>query len=278
MTNADAPLAEFCRLCFRYPSHSSDLLNDVNLSIHPGQVVMVAGPNGTGKSTLLGLLSGRLRPTGGTVCVFGRDPSTATRKPELGLVTEPFHPDQSPLPVDLTVQQILTWLSVLDGVTDESIDEALDELELDRSLLGQPIHLLSKGERQRVILLVVLLRRPQVILADEPLEGLDRQSRRPIGRCLHRYAHDQSRGIVWVSHHLSETLQYADRLVEIVDRRVIERRPDRYMVRIEAGAGRDKAIRIASLHSLAGLVNEAFDGQGIVRLEIREAASSEGSQ
>lgn len=179
--------AEFRGVRFRYPGQVADLFEDVTLEIRPAGVVMLAGPNGSGKSTVLGLLSGRLFPAAGSVRVFGQDPHKATRAPDLGLITEPFHPEQGPLPVDLTVRQILTWLEIVDMVDSSAIASLLDELGLARSLLDHPIRILSKGERQRVMLLVVLARKPRLLLADEPLEGLDRETRRLIGQCLDRF-------------------------------------------------------------------------------------------
>ena len=104
---------------FRYPGDSEELLRDLTLEIRLGEVVMLAGPNGSGKSTILGLLSGRLSPTVGQVRVFGKDPLKAMRTPGIGLITEPFHPEQSPLPVDFTIRRILAWLTVLDGISSD---------------------------------------------------------------------------------------------------------------------------------------------------------------
>ena len=158
--NTQATLAELGNVRFRYPGQTARLFDGVSLKVYAGEVIMLAGPNGSGKSTLLTMLSGRLRPGSGRVRVFDQDPFRADRLPSLGLITEPFHPEQSPLPVDLTVREVLTWLSILDGVTDSAIDHGLDALGLVRPLLNQSIRVLSKGERQRVMLLVVLLRRP----------------------------------------------------------------------------------------------------------------------
>lgn len=260
---------------FRYPGHSVDLLRDVTLEIRPGEIVMLAGPNGSGKSTILGLLSGRLVPGVGHVRVFGKDPSRATRAPDLGLITEPFHPEQSPLPVDFTVREIVTWLEVLDGVSSDDAGPLLDQLGLGPSLIGRRVDTLSKGERQRVVLLVVLLRRPRLILADEPLEGLDRTTRHLIGECLHRYAKEGGRSIIWVSHFLSETVQYADRVIEIEGHRMVEQPTDRFAFRVSMSAGHSEEVWACSLAALPAVVAKHLVGNGTVRLEITEKRAGE---
>lgn len=270
-----SPLAEIRNVRFRYSEHAINLLEDVNLEIRGGEVVILAGPNGSGKSTLLGLLSGRLSPSSGIVRVFRKNPVAVSRAPAIGLITEPFHPEQSPLPVDLTVRQVFTWLQILDGVTTREIEQGCNDLGLTSDLLGHSVRILSKGERQRVMLLVVLLRQPRLVLADEPLEGLDRRSRRLIGESLHRFAKDGGGSVLWVSHHLSETLQYADRLLEIEEGRITEQRPDRFEVRLCPAQGDAKTISMVSLHALPHIVASHLDGERVLQLEIKDTDYSQ---
>lgn len=267
---AQSLLADLRNVAFRYGRHLAWLLEDVSLQVHRGEIALLAGPNGSGKSTLLGLLSGRLVPTAGTVRVFSNDPAKVSRAPDIGIISEPFHPEQSPLPVDLSVQQVFDWLRVLDGATSEAIENEWAGLGLLRSLRNHPVRILSKGERQRVMLLVVLLRRPRLILADEPLEGLDRESRQLIGERLRNYANVENAGVLWVSHHLSETLEYADRLLTIENRRVVEEPPGRFRVQL-CTSGREPArFRLVSLQALPDLVARHVDGHGRVQLDIED--------
>jgi len=267
---AQETLATLQGVGFRYPGHTDDLLRNMTLKVRSGEIMMLSGPNGSGKTTIVGLLSGRLVPRVGQVRVFGKDPSRAMRAPDLGLITEPFHPTQSPLPVDFTVREILTWLEVLDGVSSDDAGPLLDQLDLGPSLTGRRVCTLSKGERQRVVLLAVLLRRPRLILADEPFEGLDRATRRLIGECLHRYAQEGGRSIIWVSHHLSETVQYADRVIEIERHRMVERPTDRFAFRVFTSNGRSEDEWACSLAALPAVVAKHLDGDETVRLEVTE--------
>ena len=140
----------------------------------------------------------------------------------------------------------------------------------------RPVDRLSSGERQRVMLLVVLLRRPRFVLADEPLEGLDRQSRRLIGERLHRFARDSAGSVLWVSHHLSETLQYADRLLEIERGRVIEQRSDRFEVTLCTDSRAPTTLTMLSLHALPGIVANYLGSELALQLEIKGSKQDPG--
>ena len=263
---------------FLYHGHPHDLLRDVNCEFRRGEVVMLAGANGSGKSTLLGLLSGRLRPTEGIVRVFGADPCRATRAPDLGLVTEPFHPEQSPLPVDFSGRQILRWLAILDGIQQDVIAPVLEELALAPRLLDVPMSRLSRGERQRLALLTVLLRRPRLVLADEPLEGIDRESRRLIGEVLHRYTRGDGRGVVWISHHLGEDSRFADRLLEIRDRTVLAQSGRRFRVRATDRGGSVTEYRVGSLEALAGIADRGLQDSPDMQIDITDTERRQSTQ
>lgn len=276
MLMSPTPLAELAYVGFRYPGQAADVLHEVCFSIHAGEVVLLSGPNGCGKSTLIGLLSGRLAPCRGAVRVFGRNPRQASRAPDLGLVSEPFHPEQSPLPVDLSVRQVLTWLQILDGVGDGAIAEGRAYFQIADSLLDRPIRRLSKGERQRVMLLVAFLRRPRLLLADEPLEGLDRESQKIVSAGLRRHALETGGGVCWISHHLSDSLAYADRLLEIVDGTVVEPPPSRFSIRLIADGEPETTMQVASLRALPGIVSELLPTRQTLRLEIQQDGTDGG--
>lgn len=267
-----SPLCELADVRFRYAGTSADLLRAVSFCVYPGQVVLVTGPNGSGKSSLLGLISGRLTPTAGTVAVLGRRPDKASRLPVLGLITEPFHPEQSPLPVELSIANIIVWLRVLDRASGDTIDQCVDLLGIPRSLLGRPVCELSKGERQRALSSCALVRRPKLILADEPMEGLDALTRKMMGKALDDYVRSNSAAVIWVSHHVSETAEYADRLFEVDNFHVQERSRDRFIVRVISGRGQSRTEGLWGLDALPDLVAEELrreDG-GKIHLELAE--------
>lgn len=268
--NNGTTLAKLQKVKFQYNRYKEYILEDVDFEIRPGEVILLAGPNGSGKSTLLGLLSGRLKPSFGTVQVFEKDPTTVSRVSGIGLITEPFHPEQSPLPVDLTVREVFEWLKILDNVNSKTLKQVSDELGLSASLHSMPIQMLSKGERQRVMLLVALLRRPQLILADEPLDGLDRKSRQLMGENLRSYAKTTNACVLWVSHYLAETLEYADRLFKIRDRKLIEELPNRFKIRTYSPCGETINITSMSLECIPDLIARNIEDAGEARVEIED--------
>jgi ABC-type multidrug transport system ATPase subunit len=271
-------IASMTKVGFAFKSSQTSLLNDVSLEINSGEVVMLAGANGSGKTSVLGLLSGQLKPCSGKVVVFGTDPCIAKRAPSLGLVTEPFHPTQSPVPVDFTIREIIAWLEILDNLEATDIYPLLAQLELKESLLGRRVFTLSKGERQRVALLTVLARQPQLVLADEPLDGLDQKTRQIMGQCLGNYAKSDGRSVFWVSHHLAETLQYADRLLEIENCKIIESPEERYAIRISMPNGDLKEEQVNTLAAIPGLVQTHIETRGTLHLEINDETNVEASR
>jgi ABC-2 type transport system ATP-binding protein len=146
-------------------------VDDLSFDVGPGEIVGLIGPNGAGKTTTLRSLAGILRPTSGTVAIDGHDivadPIEAKRRLA-------FMPDEPHLFEYLTVEEHLGLIARLYSVDDFAARSAalLRELELigkERSLPGE----LSRGMRQKVVIACGLVRRPSVLLFDEPLTGLD---------------------------------------------------------------------------------------------------------
>ena len=150
-------------------------LKDVNVTLSQGEFVCIAGESGAGKSTLLLTLGGMLRPTSGSVCLDGVDLYGAGRAAlvkhraeSVGFVFQSFH--------------LIPYLSVLDNVRlatrgSSSADalELLSSLRMDHRSSHRPAGL-SVGERQRVAVARALIKRPRIILADEPTGNLDAES------------------------------------------------------------------------------------------------------
>ena len=176
-----------------------------------GGIVGLLGPNGAGKSTLLQLLSGLLPPSGGSVSLFGQAPF---RNPEvlarIGLV-----PEGDRLPVGLKGRgwlRMMGRLSGLDGAPLEAaMGKVLDTVGMsDRADL--PFQRMSKGMRQRMRLAQALLHGPELLILDEPFNGLDPEARLTLMGLLRRLADGGTRVIV-SSHILSEVAQLTDRIL-----------------------------------------------------------------
>jgi len=189
-------------------------VDDLSFDVGPGEIVGLIGPNGAGKTTTLRSLAGILRPTSGKVSIDGYDIVAHAIEAKRRLA---FMPDEPHLFEYLTVEEHLRLVARLYGVDDfERRSQALvQELELagkERSLPGE----LSRGMRQKVVIACGLVRRPSVLLFDEPLTGLD-----PIGIRRMRQtivARGRDGASILVSSHLLHLVEEICTRVIIMDR------------------------------------------------------------
>jgi ABC-2 type transport system ATP-binding protein len=184
----------------------------VDVTVRAGDVYGYLGPNGAGKTTSLRMMLGLIRPTAGTVRVFGRDPlqSISALEGVAGFVEAPtFYPY-------LTGRRNLELLAAFDGgAAGSRIDEALDTVELS-GRAGDRVGGYSHGMRQRLGIAAALLRNPRLLLLDEPTTGLDPAGMRDM-RLLVKQLAAQGITIVLSSHLLAEVEEVCNR-VAIVQR------------------------------------------------------------
>ena len=239
---------------------------ELAITVHPG-VTGLLGHNGAGKSTALKLAAGFARASAGTVRVLGVDPATdRSVHTRLGVVT-----DRDAMWPFLTAREFVTLAARLRDVTEPeaAADRAIALVAMgdaaERRVAG-----FSKGMRQRVKLAAALVHDPDVLLLDEPLNGLDPVQRRETV-ALVRALGDAGRTIVVSSHVLHEVERMADRMLVLVNGRLVAEgatrdiralladRPRR--IRINAGnAGRALANRLVADDAVASI---AFDGDAI---------------
>ena len=179
----------------------------VDITVNVGDVYGYLGPNGAGKTTSLRMMLGLIRPTEGTVRLFGRDPMETVRALEgvAGFVEAPtFYPY-------LTARRNLELLAAFDGYDARlRIDEALDTVELsDRA--NDKVGGYSHGMRQRLGIAAALLRDPALLLLDEPATGLDPAGMRDMRVLIHRLA-GQGMTVVLSSHLLAEVEEVCNRV------------------------------------------------------------------
>jgi ABC-type multidrug transport system ATPase subunit len=189
-------------------------LGSFTVDIQAGEFVALIGPNGAGKTTFLNLAAGLLDPTTGAVEVAGETPGSLAARQALS-----FLPDTPVFYEDLSVVEHLEYVSALHGAKDAGprIDELIERLGLDgwEDALGAE---LSKGMRQKVSIALALVRPFEVLLADEPLDGLDPPSRDVLFSML---AETQAAGAaIVVSTHRPDVIAAAGRCVAIRDGRL----------------------------------------------------------
>lgn len=163
----------------KYYSKKVHALRGVDLEVGPGMFGLV-GPNGAGKTTLMRILAGLLRPTSGSVTVFGHDVTTSKGKLAVKSVLG-YLPQELGLYPDLTAFEFLEYVSLLKGVTDKA--EREKQLAEVLELVGlmsdgrRKIRTFSGGMKRRVGIAQALLGSPQLLIVDEPTAGLDPEER-----------------------------------------------------------------------------------------------------
>ena len=189
-------------------------LRHLNLRVEAGEVLGLLGPNGAGKSTTVKILTGLLRPTWGHATIAGFDIVTQPldAKQRIGYV-----PEQPVLYESLTATEFLEVISALHHLEPSAAAPRRDEL-LDLLGLGharhQRLNAFSKGMKQKVVLAAALIHRPQVLILDEPLDGLDANSARVVKELLRSLA-AQGRAILFCSHILEVVERVCTRIVVI---------------------------------------------------------------
>ena len=174
------------------------ILRDVSLSVHPGEIITIIGPNGGGKSTLVKTLLGIRKPDSGTV----------TRKTALrvGYVPQKLNIDQT---LPLAVRRLMT-LTQKAQLTD--ILKVLTETGADH-LIDRRVHALSGGELQRVLLARALLRKPELLVLDEPVQGVDFQGEQAIYELIENIRSKRNCGIILISHDLHIVMRASNRVI-----------------------------------------------------------------
>jgi ABC-2 type transport system ATP-binding protein len=210
---AESPPIEVRGLVKRYGEITA--VDDVDLTVNPGDVFGYLGPNGAGKTTSLRMMLGLIRPTTGSVRLFGRDPQISVTALEgvAGFVEAPsFYPYLSGL-------DNLKLCAALDGAgTTATIDEVLEIVEL-RDRAKDKVKGYSHGMRQRLGIASALLRKPRLLLLDEPATGLDPAGMRDM-RVLIRDLGQRGITVLLSSHQMMEVEELCNRVAIIRSGRV----------------------------------------------------------
>jgi energy-coupling factor transport system ATP-binding protein len=212
----------FDRVTITYDGADGPVLRDVSLDVAEGELCLVVGRTGAGKSTVLGAINGLVPHfTGGTlagrVTVAGRD--TATHPPrELADVVGVVGQDPLAGFVTDTVEEEIAYgmeqLAVSPGVMRKRVEETLDLLGL-AELRQRPLHDISGGQQQRVAIGAVLTAHPRVLVLDEPTSALDPAAAEEVLAAITRLVHDLGLTVVLAEHRLERVVQYADEVIHL---------------------------------------------------------------
>jgi zinc/manganese transport system ATP-binding protein len=193
------------------------ILREVSFGVRPGEFTGLIGANGAGKTTLLRVILGLQTPAGGRVLLDGRQRDRRNRS--IGYVPQKFLLDPD---VPLRARDLVSLgldghrfgLPLPSRARRERVERMLEQVGAS-SFADSRVGRLSGGEQQRVLIAHALIRRPRLLLLDEPLAGLDLRSAHEIVRLLARLSHEQQVAVLISAHEMNPLLEVMDRLVYV---------------------------------------------------------------
>lgn len=177
-------------------------VSGIDFTVPKGSLFGFVGPNGAGKTTTIKSLVGLLRPSRGTIRVWGGDPFDPSVRARIG-----FMPEQPYFYDHLSGGELLHYFGRLSGLSgkalEEAIERACDLCKIRKDWLSRRLRTYSKGMGQRVGLAQAILHRPDLLILDEPMSGLDPLGRRDVRNIL-RTLHGEGATLFYSSHVLSD--------------------------------------------------------------------------
>jgi ABC-2 type transport system ATP-binding protein len=194
-------------------------VDELSFKVEAGQVLGFLGPNGAGKSTTMKMLTGFLTPTSGTALINGIDvvESSVEARRNIG-----YLPEGAPSYGEMTVQQFLTFIARV-RLTDQkdvmaSVERTIQKLNL-TAVKHQAIETLSKGFKRRVGLAQAIIHDPQILILDEPTDGLDPNQKREVRNLIRDMAKDKI--IIISTHILEEVAAVCNRVMIIANGKLL---------------------------------------------------------
>ena len=202
----------FVETWFSYDSDPA--VRDINFSITPGEFAAILGPNGSGKTTLMKLALGLLKPTSGQVLLFGEPAETFTNWQKVGYVPQRTQATESRFPA--SVREIVNFgsysgfdpLSIFKRDKSNRVEEAMEMAGI-AHLAPRRVSDLSVGQQQRMLIARSLVRRPDLLVMDEPVAGVDAAGEEQFHTMVRRLNRDLGITIVIVSHDIGAVMREA---------------------------------------------------------------------
>ncbi|AGK61137.1 hypothetical protein Asulf_01137 [Archaeoglobus sulfaticallidus PM70-1] len=188
------------------------VFKDVNFVVKRGEKVAIVGVNGSGKTTLLRILSGQIKPSAGYVEIFGKNPymDVELRK-KIGFLSHSSH-----LYRELTAKENLIFYAKLMGVDESRVSEVLKLVNLWKAR-NDLVRSFSKGMEQRLKIAKALLNDPDILICDEPSDGLDVRGR----EFIRNYIKNFNKTVI-ISTHSEEEIRLCDRVLGFRDGSIVE--------------------------------------------------------
>ncbi len=260
-------------------------VDGLNLTVHHGQVFGLLGPNGSGKTTTILMLLGLTEPTAGSVRVLGLDPA---RQPLSVKARVGYMPDEVGFYNDLTARENLVYIAKLNGLPRAEayrrIDEALARMGLSE-VADKPVATFSRGMRRRLGVADVLIKQPQLIIMDEPTQGLDPEGAREFLHIIRDLKQDGIT-ILLSSHLLYQVQAVCDRVGlfhrgRMVLEGTVPELAQRVLgsaYRIQLQADGPASALIEALRKVPGVVKVHRDGDGRYEVEATKDLRAEAAK
>lgn len=222
-------------------------VDDVSFNVQPGEVLGFLGPNGAGKSTTMKMITGFLAPTSGSVSVCGHDVESA---PLAAKACMGYLPEGAPCYGEMSVRNFLEFIADVRGLAGDRrrarLDDVIARLGL-QVVLEQVIETLSKGYKRRLGLAQALLHDPQVLILDEPTDGLDPNQKHEVRELISAMSKDKI--IVISTHILEEVDAVCSRAIIIAAGRILADETPKALARRAPSGRLDDVFRQITLGS-----------------------------
>ena len=220
------PIIEFKNYTFKYRSQSEPTLREIDLTVNPGEKVLIVGPSGSGKSTLVHCINGMVPfsypgESSGTLTVGGKDPAK-TGIFGMSKIVGTVLQDTDGQFIGLTVAEDVAFALENDCVEQEEMFRAVDEVAevVDiKALLGNAPTELSGGQRQRLAIARALVKDAPIVILDEATSALDNRSEAVVQKAIDNLMQDRT---VFVIAHRLSTIQNADLIVVLNNGEIVE--------------------------------------------------------
>lgn len=257
----------------RLGSGGHHALRGVSLTLKAGETLGVVGESGCGKSTLARLIMGLVPPTEGTVTVAGTDVTRRTRaqatRAQL-VFQDPIGSLSPRRTVAASIAEPLEATGVPAAARTAAVEQVVERMGLDRSILTRLPHELSGGQAQRIGIARALVGHPELIVFDEPTSALDVTVQAQILEVISEVAADAAHGSVFISHDLATIRSFCDRVVVLYLGQIVEEGP------VAAVFDQPQHPYTRALLGSAARLGERRESPVRLRLELDEADASVG--
>ncbi|MEX0568620.1 MAG: metal ABC transporter ATP-binding protein [Candidatus Njordarchaeota archaeon] len=222
------PAIEAKNVFTTYPKSNDVALKNININIPYKTITLITGPNGAGKTSLLELILGFLKPIRGSLYVLGMKMPKMSKKIRkmCSYVAQNFmKPPNTPYTsLDVIIMGLAPYKGPFETINKEEKEYLRDIASFlgIEDLLNRPFGTLSGGQQQRIMLARALIRRPILLLLDEPFSSIDRETRVILSSMIHSIKENFGTTIIVVSHDVKPIIDYADGIIKMKNGRIVE--------------------------------------------------------